>query len=222
MIPPGRRGPYDSRMLKLWREFKTFALSGNVFDLALGFLIGAAFSKLVESLADNVLMQLVAAIFGEPDFHKWHVTIHKTQIKYGNFLTDLMSFFMLAGVLFLIVKIMSVTGFSRLRNYDERQCPYCLEPVSPDALVCKTCTRPLVADLPDYAAAVERAEALRAYRLPRLPNVNLPPLPVPKLRRRTGATQPESVDSDAVTTGAVAGAVTASDVVQDVGKPDLS
>src|SRR6478609_1415746 len=150
-------------MTKIWREFKAFALSGNVFDLALGFLIGAAFSKLVESLANNVLMQLVASIFGEPDFKDWVATVNGTQIHYGIFLTDLLSFFMLAGVLFFIVKMMSVTGVSRMRSYDERQCPYCLEPVVPHALVCKTCTRALVAEVPDYEAAEKRAAQLRAH-----------------------------------------------------------
>ncbi len=206
-------------MLKIWREFKAFALSGNVFDLALGFLIGAAFSKLVESLAGNVLMQLVASIFGEPNFTKWIFTVNGTKIQYGSFLTDLLSFFMLAGVLFLIVKMMSVTGISRMRSYDERQCPYCMEPVVPHALVCKTCTRPLVADLPEYTAAEERAAQLRAHKLPRLPNVNLPPLPVPKLRRRTGTAD---VTTDAATVGAAAGAaVTASEVVQETKPPAI-
>lgn len=198
-------------MTKLWREFKAFALSGNVFDLALGFLIGAAFSKLVESLANNVLMEAIGHIFGQPDFSKWD-SIGGYKIHYGLFLTDLLSFFMLAGVLFFIVKMMSVTGVSRMRTYDERQCPYCLEPVAPHALVCKTCTRALVAEVPDYEAAEKRAAQLRAHKHPRLPNVAIPPipvpkLPVPKLRRKA--------DTDATTVGAAAGA--ASTTVLDDG-----
>lgn len=203
MIPPDLRYLYYARMKKLWHEFKAFALSGNVFDLALGFLIGAAFSKLVESLANNVLMQLIASIFGEPDFTKWVFTVNGTKIHYGTFLTDLLSFFMLAGVLFLIVKMMSVTGISRMRTYDERQCPYCMEPVVPHALVCKTCTRALVAELPEYLAAEKRAADLRAHRVPRLPNVTIPPIPVPKLRRKGGD---PSGGSAAQTMGTAAGA----------------
>ncbi len=203
-------------MKKLWQEFKAFALSGNVFDLALGFLIGAAFSKLVESLADNVLMQMVASVFGEPDFHEWIFTLRGTKVHYGSFLTDLLSFFMLAGVLFLVVKIMSVTGVTRMRNYDERQCPYCMEPVTPHALVCKTCTRALVSELPDYANAEKRAADLRAHRHPRLPNVNIPPIPIPipipGRRKKPGAAgsaagTPEAGVSDAVGTGAAVGAL---------------
>jgi large conductance mechanosensitive channel len=189
-------------MTKLWREFKAFALSGNVFDLALGFLIGAAFSKLVESLANNVLMEAIGLIFGQPDFTKWN-SIAGHHIDYGKFLTDLLSFFMLAGVLFLIVKMMSVTGFSRMRSYDERQCPYCLEPVAPHALVCKTCTQPLVSKLPDYVDAEKRAADLRAHHRPKLPNVNIPPIPIAVPGRKKKAA--EAVPA-AVATGAALGA----------------
>jgi large conductance mechanosensitive channel len=195
-MPGVDRRLYHPGVKKIWREFKAFALSGSVFDLALGFLIGAAFSKLVESLADNILMQLISALFGQPNFH-WTFAIGNTKIQYGAFLTDLLSFLMLAGVLFLIVKVMSVTGVTRNRLYEERQCPYCMEPVSPHALVCKTCTRALVSELPDYAEAEKRAEQLRTHRYPRLPNVNMPPIPVPKLRRKPdNGEPPASVDVD--------------------------
>src|SRR3954454_22768177 len=92
-------------MRRLWNEFKSFAMSGNMLDLALGFIIGAAFAKIIESLANNVLMQLVASIFGKPDFTKLTLTVNKAEIKYGLFLTDLLNFMMLAAVLFLIVKM---------------------------------------------------------------------------------------------------------------------
>ena len=55
-------------MKQMWKEFRAFAMGGNMLDLALGFIIGAAFAALVQSLASNVLMQLVAAIFGKPDY----------------------------------------------------------------------------------------------------------------------------------------------------------
>ena len=63
-------------MRRLWNEFKSFAMSGNMLDLALGFIIGAAFATMVESLADNVLMQFVAAIFGTPDFGTLYFTVN--------------------------------------------------------------------------------------------------------------------------------------------------
>src|SRR5262245_54044980 len=135
-------------MRKLLREFRAFALSGSVFDLALGFLIGAAFSNLVQSMARNVLLQLVAAIFGETDFSRLHFSVNRARIYYGNFLTDLLNFLLLAAVLFLLVKVMSAIGVFRNRGFPERECPYCMEAVVPHALVCKACGQALVAELP--------------------------------------------------------------------------
>jgi large conductance mechanosensitive channel len=167
------------RMRKLWQEFKSFAMSGNMLDLALGFIIGAAFAKLVESLANNVFMQFVASVFGKQDFNKLVFTINRAQIKYGMFLTDLINFVMLAGVLFLIIKFIVFMGAGRARVFGSQTCPYCHEQVSPAALVCKWCRQPLVDDLPELAEARRLlAEAHTRRRLAL-------PLPGPG-RRRNG------------------------------------
>src|SRR6266516_5007415 len=96
---------------KLWGEFKSFAMSGNMLDLALGFIVGAAFAKLIESLAGNVLMQFVSVVAGQPDFTK--LTASGGRIKYGQFLTDLVNFLMLAVVLFAVVKLIVRLGIGR-------------------------------------------------------------------------------------------------------------
>jgi large conductance mechanosensitive channel len=140
-------------MRKLWNEFKSFAMSGNMLDLALGFIIGAAFATLVESLADNVLMQFVAAIFGKQDFTALTFTVNKAKIEYGEFLTDIINFLMLAAVLFLIIKFIVFLGVGRGRAFGTQQCPYCREHVAPNALVCKFCRQPLVDELPALADA---------------------------------------------------------------------
>jgi large conductance mechanosensitive channel len=164
-------------MRKLWREFKAFAMSGSMLDLALGFIIGAAFAKLVDSLASNVMMQLVAAIFRKQDFTDLVLTVNKADIKYGTFLTDLINFFMLAGVLFAIVKFISFLGVDRIRRFGERYCPYCHETIAPTALVCKFCRNQLVETLPTLTEAEQRlAEQQRAGR----PGLRLP-------RRRNGS-----------------------------------
>lgn len=131
-------------MRNLWREFKSFAISGNVLDLALGFLIGAAFAKLVESLANNVLMQLVAAIAGKPDF----AALTVGTVRYGQFLTDLLDFMILALVMFLVVKFIVRLGVARARTFAEDQCPYCHDTVPPKALTCRACGQQLVDELP--------------------------------------------------------------------------
>ena len=183
-------------MRRLWGEFKAFAMSGNMLDLALGFIIGAAFAKLIESLANNVLMQLVAAIFGKQDFTKLHVTVHHADINYGAFLTDMINFLMLAAVLFAIVKAIVWLGIGRGRVFGEKQCPYCLEKVPPAALVCRSCGQQLVDELPPLAEAERQLADMLARR-----RLALPPLPV--LPRRGG----DEVGSDVGRgVGAAAGA----------------
>src|SRR5918911_3825663 len=107
---------------KLLAEFRAFAMSGSMLDLALGFIIGAAFAKLIESFANNVLMQLIALVAGQPDFTK----LHAGQIKYGQFLTDLANFLMLAGVLFVIVKAAGQPGGGGGPVVGGKEGPYCL------------------------------------------------------------------------------------------------
>jgi large conductance mechanosensitive channel len=147
-------------MKKLWTEFKAFAMGGNMFDLALGFILGTAFATIVESLAGNVLMQLVAAIFGQPDFSQFSLTLNSAEIRYGAFLTDLVQFLLLAVVLFLIVKLLKKAGLGNFRAQGQTECPYCKEFVAIDALKCKHCT----ADLDPGQLEEEDAEILDARR----------------------------------------------------------
>jgi len=176
-------------MRKLWQEFKSFAMSGNMLDLALGFIIGAAFAKLVESLANNVFMQFVAAVFGKQDFNELVFTLNRAQIKYGTFLTDMLNFVMLAGVLFLIIKFIVFMGAGKARVFGTQTCPYCLEQISPAAMVCKWCRQSLVDELPPLAEARRILAENTARR-----RIALPSLPVPG-RRRNGDGDPPVVDS---------------------------
>ena len=127
-------------MKGLWGEFKAFALGGNMLDLALGFIIGTAFATLVDSLAGDVIMQLVAAVFGQPDFSGLTFTLNGAQIRYGAFLTVLINFLLLAAVLFLLVKVLKRIGLGNFKAQGSRECPYCKEFVPIDATKCKWCT----------------------------------------------------------------------------------
>lgn len=148
-------------MKNSWAEFKAFALGGNMLDLALGFLIGAAFAGLVESLAKNILLQLVAAIFTVPDFTKLSVGINGTQIRWGAFAMDLLNFLLLALVLFGIVKLVKRAGMGNFRAQGQMECPYCKEFVAIDAIKCKWCT----ADIEPEVLEAEDAELIAARKL---------------------------------------------------------
>ncbi|MGO4573776.1 large conductance mechanosensitive channel protein MscL [Microvirga sp. 2TAF3] len=102
----------------MWQEFKQFALRGNVVDLAIGVIIGAAFGKIVESLVGDIFMPIIGAISGGLDFSSHFIPLSgnvtaqslaeaKTQgavLAWGNFITVAINFFIIACVLFLVVK----------------------------------------------------------------------------------------------------------------------
>ena len=86
------------------KEFREFLLRGNVVDLAVAVVIGAAFGAVVTSFVNDVLMQIVAIVFGEPNFGGLTITINDSEIRYGSFLNTIISFVIIGFVLFLIVK----------------------------------------------------------------------------------------------------------------------
>ena len=85
-------------------EFKAFAMRGNLLDLAVAFVLGVAFAALITSFVDDILMQIVAAIFGEANFSTLSFTLNNSEIRYGSFLTALVIFVQVALALFLVLK----------------------------------------------------------------------------------------------------------------------
>ena len=126
----------------LFSEFKTFALGGNLVDLAIGIAIGAAFAAVVQSFVDDIILPTVAAIFGEPNFDALSVTIGRGRIEYGRFLTVLLGFLLLALVIMFLVKgIRRLTGVEAAGAQGTQECPHCLTLIPVHASVCLACTR---------------------------------------------------------------------------------
>ena len=131
-------------MRKLLSEFRTFAFSGSLLDVAIGLAIGAAFAAVVESLVDNVILRLVAALFGQPTF-AFEVPLGQGSIALGAFLTDLVSFLLLAlVVLFLVKAVKRATGKEAAGAQGNRECDHCKSFIPVDASVCMFCTRDVV------------------------------------------------------------------------------
>jgi len=125
--------------------FKKFLLRGNLVDLAVAVMIGAAFATLVAALTKDFITPLIAAIGGKPDFSKLAFTVHKSTFHYGDFINAVISFAILAAVLYFLV----VVPFSRLLERfkpapDEPQltteCPECLSSIPVAARRCAFCT----------------------------------------------------------------------------------
>jgi large conductance mechanosensitive channel len=123
-------------------EFKEFALKGNLIELAVAFILALAFSAVVNSLVNDVILQLIAAIVGQPSFDQLSIFLNDSTIRYGVFLTTLVDFLLIAFVLFLLVK-----AVNRLRRPGEeapapetRNCPYCFTVIPAAATRCSACT----------------------------------------------------------------------------------
>lgn len=97
-------------------EFKEFINRGNVVDLAVAVVLGAAFGAVVTSFVDDVLMQILAAVGGQPDFSSLTIDIGDGQIRYGAFLTALVSFIIIAWAVFLVVKAINKMQTMRMRG----------------------------------------------------------------------------------------------------------
>lgn len=93
--------------INMLKEFKKFIARGNVIDLAVGVIIGGAFGKIVTSIVDDILMPLIGIIIGGLDFSSLKVTIGEAEIKYGNFIQNVVDFLIVAFCIFILVKIVN-------------------------------------------------------------------------------------------------------------------
>ena len=88
----------------MFKEFKEFALKGNIIDLAVGVIIGGAFQKIVNSLVNDIIMPTIAIFAGKVDYTELSVTIGESSIKYGSFVTEVINFLIIAMSIFLMIK----------------------------------------------------------------------------------------------------------------------
>lgn len=131
-------------MHKFVQEFKTFALRGNVMDLAVGVLIGGAFQGIVKSLTDNIINPILG-LFGGVNFDEYALTVGKASIKYGAFITSIINFIIMALIVFLLVKAMNhVAVMSKKPDVPStpttKICPFCRSEIALDATRCPHCT----------------------------------------------------------------------------------
>jgi len=130
----------------MMKDFKKFILRGNVVDLAVAVVIGAAFGAVVTGLVKDLITPLIAAIGGQPDFSGLSFTVNNSKFLYGEFLNAIISFLILASVIFFFVvnplnKLMAkLKPSDEIEKPSERECPECLSAIPAAAKRCKYCT----------------------------------------------------------------------------------
>ena len=159
------------------KEFKEFALKGNIMDMAVGVVIGGAFQKIVNSLVNDIIMPAISVLTGNVDFTDMVFTVGNASIKYGNFITTIVDFLIIAFSIFLVVKYLNKLNKLKelgdlaakldkkgkiIKHKEEVQeepkepetkvCPYCLTEIKYHATKCPHCTSELV----------EKAEEVKA------------------------------------------------------------
>ena len=133
-------------------DFKKFVLRGNVVDLAVAVVVGVAFTATVTAFVADLITPLIAAIFGKPDFADLTFQVHRSTFRYGSFLNALLSFLIVATIVFFAV-VVPLTALMRRLNLlpteepkpQTRDCPECLSEIPVAARRCAFCTSEVAA-----------------------------------------------------------------------------
>lgn len=144
----------------MWKEFKEFAMKGNVIDLAIGVVIGGAFGKIVTSLVNDIIMPVIGSLVGKVDFSNLYINLSGQQfnslqeaqaagaatINYGLFLNNLINFLIIAFSIFIVIKqINKLKNFTKKKEEvqveaTEKDCTYCCTKIDIKATRCPHCT----------------------------------------------------------------------------------
>lgn len=156
------------------KEFKEFALKGNIVDMAIGVIIGGAFQKIVTSLVNDIIMPAIAIFTGKVDFSDLVITIGNSSIKYGNFITTVVDFLIIAFSIFIAIRTINKLNDKTKENLEKmaennkyikkskkkhakeekanvevtepttKECPFCYSEINYKATKCPHCTSNLV------------------------------------------------------------------------------
>ena len=153
--------------MKFIKEFKDFAMKGNVMDMAVGLVIGGAFQSIIKSLVEDIIMPFTTLFTGSVDYTDWVIEVSTVQIRIGSFITALINFLILALSIFLALKVINginnklekmnreVEGklAKKLKKGKKKEevvvepetkiCPYCLSEIKYKATRCPHCTSEL-------------------------------------------------------------------------------
>lgn len=150
------------------KEFKEFALKGNIIDMAIGVIIGGAFQKIVSSLVNDIIMPTLAIFTGKVDFSDLVFTVGNSSIKYGSFITTIVDFLIIAFSIFIAIRTINKLNDKAKENIDKvshknkifkknkakdtveepttKVCPFCFSEINIKATRCPHCTSNLTTE----------------------------------------------------------------------------
>jgi large conductance mechanosensitive channel len=134
----------------MFKGFRDFLFRGNVIDLAVAVVIGAAFNNIVNALVKDLITPLIAALGGQPDFSRLSFTINKSRFMVGDFINALVSFLIVSSVVYFLIvipmnKIMRTLKKDEPENQKDKTCPECLSKIPLAARKCRYCSSRLSA-----------------------------------------------------------------------------
>ena len=129
----------------MFNDFKAFLLRGNVIDLAVAVVIGAAFKAIIDSFVTDLVTPMIGAFGGEPDFSTLHFTINSSRFMYGAFINQVISFVIIAAVIFFFVitpvnALMARAKKEPAADPTLKKCPECVSDIPVNAKRCAFCT----------------------------------------------------------------------------------
>ena len=134
----------------MFKEFKEFIAKGNVLDMAVGIIMGTAFTAIVNSIVEDLLMPIITGLTAGVDFSELYVTVGGAKLMFGNLINAIITFLIISLAMFAIVK-----AFNRKNNEVEEEeskdCPYCKSSIPVEATRCPHCTSELEGYHNDYA-----------------------------------------------------------------------
>lgn len=132
----------------MFKEFKKFILRGNVVDLAVGVVIGAAFTSVVNAVVKDMITPIITIFGSSKRFADAHFTIRGSEFLYGDLLNNVITFLIVAAVVFFLVvqpinKLTERFGGGKDTEIPTRKCPQCLSKIPKEATKCMFCTSPI-------------------------------------------------------------------------------
>lgn len=130
------------------KEFKEFAVRGNVMDLAVAVIIGGAFGKIVTSLVNDLLMPLIGLVMGGVNFSNLAIVVGGAEVRWGAFVQSIIDFIIIAFVIFLLVRAINRLKREEPTTPTTKECPHCFTTIPLKAARCPNCTSELQASTP--------------------------------------------------------------------------